>query len=91
MEELSLRDGDINVVLSCRLCYRYVHDCRRKLKRFFAFGIGSLVYIHVLFSHMLHHYSVCSFLRGLNLYPLRNTFWSFFNLQIVVLMIALPS
>lgn len=28
---------------------------------------------------MLHHYSVCSFLRGLNLYPLRNTFWSFFQ------------
>lgn len=24
-EELSLRDGNINVVLSCRLCYRYVH------------------------------------------------------------------
>lgn len=28
---------------------------------------------------MLYHYSVCSFLRGLNLYPLRNTFWSFFR------------
>lgn len=30
---------------------------------------------------MLHHYSVCSFLRGLSLYPLGNTFWSFFQLR----------
>lgn len=28
---------------------------------------------------MLHHCSVCSFLRDLNPYPLGNTFWSFFQ------------
>lgn len=38
-EELSLRDGNITsfcLVVSARR-YRYVHDCRRILKRFSAF------------------------------------------------------
>lgn len=28
---------------------------------------------------MLHRYSVCSFLRDLNLYPLHSPFWCFFQ------------